>query len=91
MGDHDGLETVITITWNAQLELFSQKKVLRRASIYSVIDPELRQISKEIVAHLVKQKLLLKHGNGSDAYYLCTAISDELVDELALRTWQHVC
>ncbi len=73
------------------LSLFAEKRILRRSSVYKVIDPELREISKKIVSHLVRQKVLLKHESGSDGYILLAPLSDETMEELALRTWQNIC
>lgn len=72
------------------LALFSQKQVLKRGSIYKVIDPELRDMSKKIVAHLVREKVLLRHQGAKDLYYLAKPLSDSKINELTHRIWQYL-
>lgn len=72
------------------LGLFAEKKSLKRSSIYKAINPELREISKKIVACLVKENVLLKHESGADCYYIVSSLPAEKLDELSRRTWQRV-
>jgi hypothetical protein len=72
------------------LALFAEKKVLKRNSIYKVIDPELREFSKKIMTRLVKENILLQHRSGKDMYYLVKPLSAKKLDALAIRIWQYV-
>lgn len=73
------------------LSLFSEKRILKRSSVYKVVPKDLREISKKIVACLVRKKILVHHDKGANGHLILAKLDANSIDELALRLWQEIC
>lgn len=73
------------------LSLFSEKRILKRSSVYKVVPKDMREISKKIVACLVRKNILVHHDEGTNGHLVLAKLDANSIDELALKVWQEIC
>ncbi|BDV43874.1 hypothetical protein GURASL_27970 [Geotalea uraniireducens] len=71
-------------------KLFIQGRPVKRASVYELLDPNIREVGKKVIKHLVDFELLRQIKSGNNNMLVLGPKKLEASDETVLRIWQQV-
>jgi len=71
-------------------KLFIQGRPVKRSSVYEMLNPNIRDVSKKVIKHLIDHELIKQIKNGNHNMLILGSKRLEPSDEVVLRIWQKV-
>ena len=70
------------------LNIFIEKRVLKRANIFMVLDPNVHGLATTIISFLLKKGILKREKRSTGEYFFPADLDPEAIDKTAFEIWQ---